>query len=266
VRKVISSVLLLALVSASAFAEPTLVTINGKAIDQDQFDLYLQSRTGNTTADAATHQQILEEYINRELIYLAALKQNIDTQKETRLRIEDQKRNIVTGSFLNQIVGDADIKEEQLKSVYNEQVVKNASQEYKARHILLETEETANEVIAKLMNGESFEELAKNFSIGPSKTDGGDLGWFTLIQMTPAFSEAVAKLNKNTYTQRAVQTEFGWHVIKLEDTRPAPVPTLENIRPQLVEALQRELISNYIEDLREGAQIVYPKPSAMANN
>jgi peptidyl-prolyl cis-trans isomerase C len=128
-------------------------------------------------------------------------------------------------------------------------------QEYKASHILVETEEKAGEIIEKLNEGADFGELAKEHSKDTSATQGGDLGWFTPEVMVEPFSQAVTQLKEGEYTRQPVQTQFGWHVIRLEEVREATPPSIEEVRPQIVQRLQSQMISDYLEKLREQAEV-----------
>ncbi len=150
----------------------------------------------------------------------------------------------------------ARITDDGLQAKYKDFVANNPPEtEHHARHILVTSEEAAREVIAKLDEGADFAELAKESSTGPSGAQGGDLGYFTADQMVPEFSEAAAKLEPGQYSKDPVQTQFGWHVIKVEDRRTAEPPGFEEVEPQLREAMAREAVEAVFNDLRDGATI-----------
>ncbi len=151
---------------------------------------------------------------------------------------------------------EARITEAMVQDAYNAHLVANPpAQEHHARHILVETEETAREIIGLLDGGGDFVELAKEHSTGPSGPNGGDLGFFTAGQMVPEFSEAAAALEPGQYTAEPVKTQFGWHVIKLEDRRTAALVPLEEIETQLREVLARKVAEEVLSGLRDGAEI-----------
>ena len=127
--------------------------------------------------------------------------------------------------------------------------------EYHARHILVANQDQADEIIKKLKGGAKFEDLAKSQSIDGSKTNGGDLGWFTLARMVKPFGDAVKGLKKGEYTQQPVQTQFGWHVIKLEDTRDVTPPPFDQVKAQLTNAVIRKKLQTYVDQLKKDAKI-----------
>jgi len=145
------------------------------------------------------------------------------------------------------------ISDEELKKLYDEQVPKG--NEYKARHILVEDEEAAKKLIVELDGGADFSELAKEHSTGPSGKTGGELGWFSPQQMVAPFSEAAATLEKGSYTKQPVKTQFGWHIIILDDVRESTPPAFEEVKPQLQTFVQKQRIQDYIASLRQSATI-----------
>jgi peptidyl-prolyl cis-trans isomerase C len=130
-----------------------------------------------------------------------------------------------------------------------------ANKEYKARHILVDSEDKAKELIKQIKNGADFSELAKAHSSDSSASKGGELDWFTTDLMVEPFGEAVVKLEKGKFTEEPVKTQFGWHIIILDDVRNAPVPSLEEMQPQITQKLQSRLINEYIDKLRSAAKV-----------
>ena len=131
-----------------------------------------------------------------------------------------------------------------------------ASTQYKARHILVETEDEAAAIITELDNGAEFAELARQHSTGPTGPDGGDLGWFSADSMVAPFAEAVRAVEIGNYTSKPVQTRFGWHVILVEDQREQEPPGLESVRSELTTAVERQKMDRYVEGLRQAAEVV----------
>lgn len=148
------------------------------------------------------------------------------------------------------------VNEDTLTQRYDELVVQSKDQhEVHARHILVKAEDVANAVIEKLDDGDDFADLAKEFSIGPSADSGGDLGWFGPGRMVPEFDAAAMALEKGAYTKKPVRTQFGWHIITVEDTRPVEVPPFEQVRPTLVNELSAELGQKLMEQLRQDTKV-----------
>jgi len=169
--------------------------------------------------------------------------------------VDYQRINIIASSMLDRssnrfAVSDADLKKE-----FESRKDESGGKEFKARHILLETEADAKAVITDLNKGGNFINIASERSKGPSASEGGDPGWVQPAQMVKPFSEAAAKLAKGQYTKTPVQTQFGWHVILLEDTRSVNPPKFEDIKEQIRVGLQNKLIEDYISKLRNNAKI-----------
>jgi len=162
---------------------------------------------------------IIEELINRELIYQNAISIGVDKTPAIQSEVEYQRIFLIASSMLNRSSDRFSASDADLKKEFELRKGELGGKEFKARHILLENEADAKKVITELDKGGKFESIAGERSKGPSATEGGDLGWFQPAQMVKPFSEAAAKLKKGEYTSTPVKTQFGWHVIWLEDTR-----------------------------------------------
>jgi peptidyl-prolyl cis-trans isomerase C len=239
-----------------------IAVVNGKPIPKELFEAYAQQRRaqiGDKINDPEVHKALLDAMVTQELLVQQAKKENLDKDpqvvaqmEQLQLQLEMVKRNLLTRAMIDKVLSENQPSEEDIEKEYK---AMEGKQEYKARHILVDSKEKAEEVIKKLNEGADFAELAKSESSDSSAAQGGDLGWFTTDMMVQSFSEAVAKLEKGKYTEEPVQTRFGWHVILLEDVRQAKPPTLEQVRPQIVQKLQRPMINDYVEKLKEQAQI-----------
>lgn len=232
--------------------------VNGTSITEEVFGLYGEKRVGVRPSEGFPEEkrkELLEELINRELIFQDAIKSKLDNNEFVQMEIEEQIRNVLTRVRINKLLEDSPPSEAMLKAVYQTQIVDPASQEYKARHILLKDVDAANAVIIELNNGANFEKLAQEKSTGPSASMGGDLGWFSPNQMVQAFSEATAKLKKGDYTRRPVETRFGWHVIKLEDSRKVEPPPYSSVEAQVLKVAQNKIINDYLDKLKTEAKI-----------
>jgi peptidyl-prolyl cis-trans isomerase C len=254
------SVLLMGLafsVSARAAGDnEVLAEVNGNKITKAMLDRYQLRRGMPSDADPAQQTQaMIEELINRELIYQDAVKKGLDKNAEVKAEIDNQRVNIIASAMLKQTSEKNVISDEKLKAAYDQHVKQLSNIEFHAKHILLENEKDANDVIAELKKGTDFSELAKSKSTGPSKDSGGDLGWFSPQQMVKPFSDAVAKMKIGEYSQAPVKTQFGWHVIKLEETRQIPPPAFDDLKQQLQMRLQNQGIESYIATLRKKAKI-----------
>ena len=169
--------------------------------------------------------------------------------------LEQLRMNTMIQANVGKIASDMKITDEQLKKEYDAKIATANVTEYKASHILLKSQKDAEAVIKELDGGAVFSDVAKAKSTGPTGPDGGDLGWFKASQMVPPFAQALTQLQKGTYTKTPVQTQFGWHVILLEDTRKATPPKFEDVKPQLANMMRGQQINNYIEKLRKNAKV-----------
>jgi peptidyl-prolyl cis-trans isomerase C len=239
--------------SGQAFAaNAVLATVNGKKITQKDYDTYVQL---NAQSAKAPKERIIDELVSRELVYQDAIKKGLDKDKEVKAHLAALKTNIILGAALGKAANSKPITDKELKKIYDEKIANLKMTEYKARHILLKTKEEADKVVTELDMGGDFAELAKSKSTGPSSKQGGDLGWFAPQQMVPEFSGALVQLDKGKYTKSPVQTKFGWHVIKLEDTRNAKPPTFDEVKPRLKQNVEQQRLSDYIKGLRDKAKI-----------
>ena len=201
------------------------------------------------------YEDLLERVIDIKLFAQEGKKMKLDEEPSVRAAIDFVIEKVLMQAFLSKYVQE-NIKEENLRASYNNFIADETSrEEIKASHILMDTESEAIDVINMLNDGDDFAELAKNKSTGPSGPSGGDLGWFKRGQMVPPFEKAAFSLNKNEITQRPVQTQFGWHVIKIFDKRIPEAPSYESMKSKLIQDLERKIVSKKIQDLRNDALI-----------
>ena len=203
---------------------------------------------------------LVERLVDIQLITDAATADGLDNDSAVLERLAEAKRELVRQVYLERLI-EREVTEDKVQQRYEEYIKENPPEEQvKARHILVEEEEAAREVIAELDEGADFSELASERSIGPSGPRGGDLGYFTSGTMVPAFSEAAFALDEGSYTAEPVQTQFGWHVILVEDKRETPTPTLDELRDQLTEEVTRNVFQAKLAELRENADIEIIQP------
>ena len=201
------------------------------------------------------YEDLLERVIDIKLFAQEGKKMKLDEEPSVRAAIDFVIEKVLMQAFLSKYVQE-NIKEENIKASYNNFIADETSrEEIKASHILMDTESEAIDVINMLNDGDDFAELAKNKSTGPSGPSGGDLGWFKRGQMVPPFEKAAFSLNKNEITQIPVQTQFGWHVIKIFDKRIPEAPSYESMKSKLIQDLERKIVSKKIQDLRNDALI-----------
>jgi peptidyl-prolyl cis-trans isomerase C len=241
--------------SSIADDSPVLATVNGTPITESVVALYQEQlharRPGNPLGQ--DRRAVLEEVINLELARQSGESQGLDKDTKLQLQIDQQRRAVIATAAIQKELDSRPITDEELQKLYEEQVPSGA--EYKARHILLKEEDEAKKLIAELDKGADFSELAKQHSTGPSGKNGGDLGWFSPKQMVAPFSEAVAGMEKGTYTKEPVKTQFGWHIIILDDSREASPPPFEQLKPQIQAFVQKQRVQDYIAKLRQDATI-----------
>ncbi|VAW77925.1 hypothetical protein MNBD_GAMMA13-459, partial [hydrothermal vent metagenome] len=231
-----------------------VATVNGTPISAAVIDIYQdQMQNHRPGAEPVDRNVLIEEVISLELARQQGTQAGIDKDTNMQLQIAQQRRAIIATAAIQSYLEKKPVTDEELKAIYDEQVPKGS--EYKARHILLKDEETAKKLIAELNDGADFSELAKTHSTGPSGKSGGELGWFSPKQMVAPFSEAAAKLEKGSYTKEPVQTQFGWHIILLDDERASTPPSFDQVKAQLQGFVQKQRVQEYIEGLRQGASI-----------
>lgn len=235
-----------------------LATVNGEVITQNDYDDYLKSRQAQQAPIADKEKEksvVMDEMITRTLLVQNARKHKLDKEPETYFQIKRQTENILARAMLRQYLKENPITDEEVKQRYEKEVEKTSKLEYHARHILVKTKEEADDLLKKL-HVANFNSLAKQKSIDVrSGKEGGDLGWFNEGAMVPEFFNAVAQLKKGEITKEPVKTEFGWHIIKLEDTRPFKVPDFEQVKANVRQLVQQEKIDNMVKDLKTKAKI-----------
>lgn len=241
---------------AAADAGPVAV-VNGTEISRDVWNLFLKTRTSGHEGEEITPEQQQQTLDNLIQMYVASQQAEKDglNSGETAARLELMKRSALADLAGQKHLEDKEPTQEDLKAEYDRQVAQMPKNEYNARHILVETEEKARELIASLDKGAKFETLAKDNSSDSSAGDGGDLGWFMPGQMVKPFADAVQALEKGAYTKDPVQSQFGWHVIKLEDTRPLTPPPFEAVETQLKQFVKQSKFQDYLKELVATAKV-----------
>ena len=200
--------------------------------------------------------QIKEEIIAREIFMQEAKKRGLDATDEYKNQLELARQSILIRELFADFQKKNAVTDAEIQAEYDKFVAANGGKEYHARHILLETEDQANALIAEIKKGGKFEELAKKNSKDPgSGANGGDLDWAAANSYVAEFSNAMAKLEKGQMTDAPVKSQFGWHIIRLDDVREAQLPKLEEVKPQIAQQLQQQKMGKFQEDLRAKARI-----------
>ena len=248
-------VLLFAAAALPVMAQ-NLAVVNGKAIPSSRADAMVKQMTAQGQPDSPQlRAAVKEELINREILMQEADKQGLGNTPEVKNQLELARQSIVLRSLIGDYLKKHAVTDAEIKAEYDKFKAQAGDKEYHARHILVATEDEAKAIIAKLKAGTKFEDLAKQSKDTGSAANGGDLDWATPASFVKPFSDAMVALKKGDITETPVKTQFGYHVIKLEDVRPAKVPTLEEVRPQIAEALQQKKLAAYQEELRKKAKI-----------
>lgn len=243
--------------SIAATAGDTVATVNGKKITTEHYEKVvkrLKAKNPGFQAEA-NKQAIVNELISRELLYQEAVKQKLEKDPKVAFILEQQRIELLMQALIQKTLTKDPIDEKQIKKVYKNKIASSNMKEFKARHILLKTEDEAKTIIAKLDTGGDFAKLAQEKSTGPSAKSGGDLGWFSPARMVPPFARAVAEMKKGTHSKKPVKTQFGWHVIKLEDSRKMEPPKYDDVKKEIASALSKKRLQEYVEKLRSKAKI-----------
>lgn len=214
----------------------------------------LQQQFANVPAEQR-QAAVLSALIDIKLLAKKAMDAGMEDEADFRARMEFLRSRTLHNQYFQETISDS-ISDEEVKARYDAEIAAiEPQQQVKARHILVETEEEANEVIKLLDDGADFAELAKEKSTGPSGPSGGDLGYFGKGQMVPEFEQAAFSLDNGTYTKKPVKTQFGWHVILKEEERDQPPPALEAVAEQVRQVLLRERYFNIVESAREETDV-----------
>jgi peptidyl-prolyl cis-trans isomerase C len=233
-------------------APPPVAIVDGTPISRDAYDDYLKGLLrGKPAADVTAEEknQVLDQMINMQLIAAQAEKDGMEKDPDVATRIALLRTQILADAAAQKYVKSNEPSDQELHAAYDAATDKT---EYHASHILVATKEKAAALIKKIKGGAKFEDVAKAESTDNSKANGGDLGWFTTARMVKPFGDAVKGLKKGETTSDPVQTQYGWHIIRLDDTRDAP---FDQLKPQLSNALMQKKFQAYIDELKKNAKI-----------
>ena len=247
---------MLAFASGAALAQNVAI-VNGKAVPKTRLDaLATQIERAGRPVTPEMQGQLREEVIAREIFMQEADKQGLAQTDDFRNQMELARQSILIRELFSQYQKKNPVTDAEMKAEYDKFVAANSGKEYKARHILVEKEDQAKAILASLKKGGKFEDIAKKQSKDPgSGANGGDLDWAAPDSYVPEFSQALTKLNKGQTTDAPVKTQFGWHIIRLDDVRTPQLPAFDQVKPQLQQQMAQQKLGKYQEELRAKAKV-----------
>lgn len=249
------------MLGTAAHAQNEVIKVNGVTIPQQRVEFFVRNVVSQGRPDTPElRSMVKEELINRELLAQEATRRGLDKSPEVAVQLDIAKQEILMGSLVRDVARTNTVSEDAVKKEYERLKGQLGAREYKARHILVDKEDEAREIIAQIKKGASFEKLAGERSKDPgSKARGGELEWSPAANYVKPFGDALARLKKGQMTDNPVQSNFGWHVIRVDDERPTKVPPFEQVKPNLQQQLQqqaqKQAYDKTISDLRAKAKI-----------
>jgi peptidyl-prolyl cis-trans isomerase C len=239
--------------AAAAAAKPATATTSDKVLyNQAQYDLVLKEQIAQGQKDTPELRNAIKDRLNMvQLLAGEAKKQGIDKSADVRNQLDINAQQILASAYISDWLKKNPVPEADMRKEYEQIKAQIGDKEYKVRHILVKTEDQAKEIIVELQKGAKFDELAKARSEDPgSKEKGGDLDWNSPANFVKPFGDAMKATPKGKFTPQPVQTQFGWHVIEVDDVRDAKVPTFDEVKPQLQERMKQEWVQKHIAELR----------------
>jgi len=245
-----------AAVAPAAPKGESVATVNGVAVPRERLELLLreQGRQGAPENDPV-RLALRDELINRELLAQEAARTGIGKRPEVRTELEIARQSVIVRAYLRDYLDRHPVSDAEIQQEYERARVQTGTTEYRARHILVESEEEARRLIAELKKGAKFEELAQKHSRDATRERGGDLDWNVPAAFEKPFADAMVALEKGQYTAAPVRTRFGFHVIRLEDVRPVNFPALAEIRGRIAQRLTQARLAKHVAELRAKAKI-----------
>ena len=258
-QKLLSGLVAAAVLGAVALpvAAQNLAIVNGKPVPKERAELLKQQveRSGRPITPEV-ESQIKEEVIAREIFLQEAKKRGLEASKDFKSQMELARQTILIRELFADYQKKNPVSDAEIQAEYDKFVAANSGKEYKASHILVEKEDEAKAIIASIKQGAKFEDIAKKQSKDPgSGARGGDLDWANPNSYVSEFTEALLKLKKGEMTAEPVKSQFGWHIIRLDDERQAQLPKLEEVKPQIAQQLQQQKLGQFQEDLRAKAKV-----------
>ena len=247
----------LAVLSMAGAMAQNVAVVNGKPVPTARVEALKQQveRSGRpVTPDMM--QQIKEEVVTREIFMQEARRLGLESRADYRNQLELARETLLIRALFAEFQKKNPVTDAEVKAEYDKFVAANGGKEYRARHILVEKEDEAKALIEQIKKGAKFEDLAKKSSKDPgSGANGGDLDWANASSYVPAFSQAMVKLAKGQLAESPVKSQFGFHIIRVDDIRDAQLPKLDEVKPQIAQQLQQDKLSRFQDELRSKARI-----------
>lgn len=242
--------------SLPVLAADPVATVNGTAIPAARVEAMIAAQRAQGAPDNAQMRDAVRELlIRQEVLSQEAARKGMEKRAEVQTQMELARQGIMIKAYLQDYVKAHPVAEAELKKEYDAITAQLGDKEYKPRHVLVETEEQAKSVIARLQSGTKFEELAKESRDPGSRERGGELGWSNPGMFVKPFSDAMVKLEKGKYTTTPVKSDFGYHVIQLDEMRTLQPPAYEEVKPQLQQRLQQQKVEKHVQELRAKAKV-----------
>ena len=258
-NRYLTAVAAAALVGAFALpaAAQNLAIVNGKPVPKARADALAQqiAKSGRPVTPEMQG-QLKDEVIAREIFMQEAQKRGLDATDDYKNQMDLARQTLLIRELFADFQKKDPVTDADIKAEYDKFVAANGGKEYRARHILVENEDEAKAIIVSLKKGGKFDEIAKKSSKDPgSGANGGDLDWASAGSYVPEFSAAMVKLEKGQLTEVPVKTQFGWHVIRLDDVREAKLPPFEQVKPQIAQQIQQQKLAQFQDELRAKAKV-----------
>jgi len=245
-----------ALAQGSAKDAPKATTVNGKAIPKSRVDFMVKQQAAQGRPDnEQVRKAIMDQLIAWELVQQEAERTGLTKNAEVQTQLGMMRQQVIFQAYVQEYLKTHPIKEDAMRAEYDRVKAQRGEKEYKARHILVEKDTEAKDIIEQLKKGAKFEELAKQSKDTGSKDRGGELDWQPATTYVKPFADALVKLEKGKTTEAPVQSQFGWHVIRLDDVRAAQFPEYDSVKQQIAQMLQGQEVEKMVRDLRAKAKV-----------
>ena len=243
------------LLAPAAYAQG--VKVNGKEIPQSRIDMIVKAQAAQGQGDSPElRARIKDSLVSQEIVMQEALKKGLDKRPDVAEQLEMTRQEVLVSAYIQDYLRNNPVTEDAMKKEYERIKSRMGGKEYKARHILVDTQPEAQEAITRIKGGETFEKVASEKSKDPgSKQKGGELDWAPPATYVKPFADALVRLKKGQMTEAPVQSNFGWHVIRLEDERPLTPPPYEQVKPNLQRSMQQQAVQKAVADLRAKAKV-----------
>jgi len=245
------------LMAAGAVAvAQNIAVVNGKPIPRARADAFVQELVKQGQQDTPQLQALgRQELVDREILVQEAERRGLSGKPEIKFQLDNSRQQVLINALVQDQLAKTKVTDADVKAEYERLTKNGGAKEYRARHILVDKEDEAKTIIEKLKKGSKFEELAKQSKDPGSAAKGGDLDWANANAFVEPFSKAMVSLEKGKFTEAPVQSQFGWHVIRLDDTRAAKPPEFDEVKSQLTESMQRQKLQDFQQQLKAKAKI-----------